>query len=419
MEMAGKAAAVTGLSLGGLADAELTSKGRLAVWASVLSVLFLSQIAYNIGDFPVSTNFLCYALIALYLLVSGHVSLSLPILTLYLIAAGPACLIMLVTTSSTSWTSLLLLFVLYAPYCLRLSGRDDLRPIQQYIQRTYVSAATVIAAIAVVQLALVNGLGATPLTNINSLLPEGIRAAGTYTYFRESGGIVKANGFFLRESAGLSIVTGLALIVEYFTRARLSNMVILALGLLSSFSGSGILALMVGLLMPRSLNRVPLMLISALVSVVIFFVLYSAEIPGLSLFFDRLSEFATPGSSGYARYVAPLDMVQQSIDEGGITLWLGHGGGSYLRSIGLLRVKYEINDPTWAKLIFEYGLLGFTLFLSMFVIRLYSSDLRPEICAFILFVWLSTGAVLSPDWALVFWLLTLVPQTRRLPPIKI
>ena len=58
--------------------AELTSKGKLGTRLSMVSLLFLSQVvAYNIGDFPVSLDFVCYALFALYLLTSKYESLEL------------------------------------------------------------------------------------------------------------------------------------------------------------------------------------------------------------------------------------------------------------------------------------------------------------------------------------------------------
>jgi hypothetical protein len=411
--MSGKTFPATNLTIDDPTSAEIAPKGKFAVWASILSILFFSQIAYNIGEFPVSTAFICYALITLYLVTSGYASLSIPTLILYLIAGAFACLTMARTTSLASWTSLLLLSALYAPFSFRLKNASDLEPIQQYIERAYVSAATAISVIAVIQIVLVNVFDASYLTNVYFILPEEIRGAGSYTFFREGGGIVKANGFFLRESGALSIVIGLAMIIEYFTRVRWRILAILAAGLFCSFSGSGILALILGFLMPRSLNRVPHFLISSLVFILVFSALYSLEIPGLTIFFDRLSEFTTPGTSGYARFVAPMDMVQPSLDEGGATMWLGHGAGSYLRSTGLLGLKYEINDPTWAKLIYEYGLVGLTLISALFVARVYSSNLRPEICNFILFVWVSNGTLLSPDFAEVFWLLTLVPQAYR------
>src|SRR5260370_2724990 len=233
---------------------------------------------------------------------------------------------------AVSWTSLLLLLALYLPFAVRLKTAPDLAAIHQYIQFAYVSAATVIACIAVAQIVLVNVFGASYLANVYFILPDGIRGAGTYTFLREEAGIVKANGFFLRESADLSIMTALAIIIEYFTRARWRVLAILAAGMLSSFSGSGILALVVGFLIPRSLNRVPLFVLSAIVVIPVFFLMYNSDIPGLTLFFDRLSEFNTPGTSGYARFVAPLEMVQTDLDTGGAAMLICHGSGRVFRS---------------------------------------------------------------------------------------
>ena len=399
-------------------DAQLTGAAKFAVWASVISPLFLSQIALNIGAFPVSTDLLCYALFAVYLLVSGYASLSFTSLTLFLTAAALACFRMVLTKSTTiSWTSLLLLLALYSPFSFHLKKQEDLRAVQRYIQYAFISAATVIAAIATAQIILVNA-GISPLRNIYFILPQAIRGAGVYTFTREGGGIVKANGFFLRESADLSIVTGLALMIEYYTRKRLRVLGILGAGFLCSFSGSGIFAIAAGFLLPKSISRIPLFFAVAIGLTVSLFVLYNLEIPGLSIWFDQLSEFTTPNTSAYARFVAPLEMVQRSFDIGVDTTWLGNGGGTLLRDIQMLKLKYEINDPTWAKLIYEYGLLGFFLFSSIFIIRVYSSGQRVETCNFILFSWMSFGLVLKPDFVLVVWLLTLVPQMHRRPALK-
>ena len=325
---------------------------------------------------------------------------------------------MVLTESTTiSWTSLLLLLALYSPFSFHLKKQEDLRAVQRYIQYAFISAATVIAAIATAQIILVNA-GISPLRNIYFILPQAIRGAGVYTFTREGGGIVKANGFFLRELADLSIVTGLALMIEYYTRKRLRVLGILGAGFLCSFSGSGIFAIAAGFLLPKSISRIPLFFAVAIGLTVSFFVLYNLEIPGLSIWFDRLSEFTTPNTSAYARFVAPLEMVQRSFDIGVDTTWLGNGGGTLLRDIQMLKLKYEINDPTWAKLIYEYGLLGFFLFSSIFIIRVYSSGQRVETCNFILFSWMSFGLVLKPDFVLVVWLLTLVPQMHRRPALK-
>ncbi len=394
-------------------EMELDRAGKAVVWISVISPLFLSQIAYNLGTFPISADLISYALFTSYLLVSGYVSLSILSLLLFISAIALAAFRMSFSDTSGTWTSLLLLSALYAPFCFRLRGVSDPRPVQDYIQRTFVTAATVIAVISIVQIVAVNAVKSPFITNIHFVLPEAIRSEGAYTYSREDAGLIKANGFFLRESSTLSLVMALAIILEYCTRARWLVLGILAGGLVSSFSGSGVIGIMAGLLLPRSLARVPVFVACLVGVVVVLFTLYSADIPYLNVWLNRLDEFTMPNTSGYARFVAPLDMIAHSFDDGFFSTWFGNGAGSYLREIGLLKVKYEVNDPTWAKLIYEYGLLGFALVLSVFVLRLHSSDLRVEACNYFVFTWLVSGQLLKPEFAVIVWLLTLVPKQLR------
>jgi len=399
-------------------SADLSSTGKLAIRSAIIALLFLSQVAYNIGDFPLSVDFICYAWCAAYLLMSGYVALDFLSFSLFIGAAALAALRISSSDSSTSWTSLLLLLALLAPLSFRMTDRYDLQSVQEFIQDTFVSAATVIGLVAIIQIVAVNAVKTPFLTNIHFVLPDAIRGAGNYAYTREGTGLIKANGFFLRESATLSIVMALALMIEFYGKARLRILAIVGAGLICSFSGSGILALFVGFVLPRSIRRIPVFIASLVGLIAVLSFLYVADIPYLDAWFDRLQEFTTPNTSGYARFVAPFEMVVHSFEEVAST-WLGKGAGSYLREIVLLRVKYEVNDPTWAKLIYEYGVLGFTLISSIFVIRLYLSSARIEVCNFLLFIWLSGGLLLKPDFTLMVWLLTLVPKhSSRSSPVR-
>ena len=295
------------------------------------------------------------------------------------------------------------------PFTFRLAKGHDLQPVQTYIQDTFVSIAPVIGVIALVQLVLVNAMNNSLLANIHFVLPEAIRSAGTYAYARADTEFIKPNGFFLREASTLSLIMALALILEWYSRARWRVLSILAAGLISSLSGSGILALIAGFVLPRSILRIPQFVVALLGVVGLLFVLYIVDVPFLNSYFGRLDEFATPNTSGYARVVAPFEMTSRSFEELTST-WLGKGAGSYLRETGLLQVKYEVNDPTWAKLIYEYGVLGFILVSSIFIIRLYSSALQIQVCNFFLFAWLSSGLLLKPEFVFLVWLLTLVPK---------
>ncbi|MGY3424009.1 hypothetical protein ACVWZW_004484 [Bradyrhizobium sp. F1.13.4] len=185
-------------------DQELDSVGKFAVWWAIASVLFFNQIAYNIGDFPVASDLICYAFFTAFLVVSRHAAVSMP--TLYLLTCTIALSLLRIpfSSSQSSLSSLLLLVAGYSPFIFRLQRRPDIGYVHDYILKAYVTAATVIAAVAVVQIVLVNITKLDVLTNIYFILPKDIRGAGAYTFLREEGGIVKANGFFLRESGELS-----------------------------------------------------------------------------------------------------------------------------------------------------------------------------------------------------------------------
>jgi hypothetical protein len=394
---------------GSQSDVELNSTAKLLVWLSVISTLFLGQIAYNIGEFPLASDLIFYALITLYLLPSGYAALSVPSFYVYISVVAIAAFRIPFAISTTSWSSLLLLCALYAPFSVRLVKRPDIEPVLDYVTKVYILAASVIAAVAIVQLVLVNFLKLDALTNIYFVLPEAIRGAGHYTFLREGGGLVKPNGFFLRESADLSLVTSLAFLIEYHSKRRLTYLGLLAAAVLASLSGSGIVALIAGLLLPRTWSRAPLFVIYFGAFALTIYVLYSLDDPFLDLWFGRFSEFSNPGTSGYARFVAPWEMIQHSFSNGLLTTWLGNGAGSFFRDLSAGRFVYEVADPTWAKVTYEYGLIGLLLFLALVITRLYSSSLRTEACHFLLVSWFSFSFLLKPGYCSLIWLLTLVP----------
>jgi hypothetical protein len=316
-------------------------------------------------------------------------------------------------SSSTSSSSLLLLCVLYIPFSFRLAKRPHLQPVADYIVKVIVAAASAIALVGIVQIVLVNAARLSSLTNIYFVLPDAIRGAGSYTHFREGGGIVKANGFFLRESADLSFVAAMGIVLEYRSRKRLRVLVLLAAGLLASFSGTGLMILAAGLLLPRSVSRIPTFVALSAGLLLVLLALYSLDSPFLNLWFGRLSEFGTRNTSAYARFQAPMDMLERSFDQGILTTWFGNGAGSLPRDVSVARLGYEVADPTWAKLIYEYGIIGFVLFLAIIILRLYSSSTPVEVCNLFLFGWIGTSFLLKPGYVLMLWLLTLVPSVHQ------
>jgi hypothetical protein len=120
---------------------------------------------------------------------------------------------------------------------------------------------------------------------------------------------------------------------------------------------------------------------------------------------DRVHEFNTAGTSGFARFVAPFLVVWEgiSVDSWAVIVghapdaWstlLGYGPGTLARSIARNVGSYEINDPTWAKLTFEYGLLGLACFTALVLRAINQSHIPIAIRAALFSTWLIMGGYL-------------------------
>jgi hypothetical protein len=381
------------------------------IWASLIALMFAPQIAINIGEFPASIDFFAYLAFAGLLLVSGGAVISLYRLLLLVLTAVVALVGLKTGSELVSTNSMMLFLVLYFPFAIRPLIDDSGLQAQIYIRRVFVLFATILAVIGCLQLVAVNVFGLRDLANISLTLPEAILAAGRYASTREDAGVVKANGFFLKEASSLSGITALAFVVEYQSRARWTVLLVLLAGLLASASGSGILILLASFTIPTSKRS--LLALVVLVALGILIAATSAHVQWLNLWLDRLSEFDTEGSSAHARFIAPIAMIERGFASGSFAMLWGNGPGTYLRSIAALDLRYEISDPTWAKLPYEYGIIGSSLMAVLFTSRLYSGLVCWQLSMAIAWGWIASGAVLKPDFVLLVWLLTLVPKRTR------
>jgi hypothetical protein len=185
------------------------------------------------------------------------------------------------------------------------------------------------------------------------------------------------------------------------------------LGMVLSFSGSGLVLIGVGLLIPTSATSVRRAIYFLIFGTVLL--LAASSVVDLSNFTDRISEFWTPNTSGYARFVAPFDFLRYGFDAGWWRTLVGHGPGTIQPAIDRYRTTFAIHDPTWAKLIFEYGIGGFVIAVAFVVQFLFRSTVPRELKVALLYAWLAAGGLLlSGDFAaIMFGLAALWPAGAR------
>ena len=115
------------------------------------------------------------------------------------------------------------------------------------------------------------------------------------------------------------------------------------------------------------------------------------------------------------RYIAPMRLVSETLFSQPWSFWLGLGPGTISR---LSQAGFEFHDPTWAKLLVEYGVLGFTAFLTLMVACVKQPFVPLQLKAVLFFSWLVMGGhLLTPDSVyLVFVLTGLVVGSASLAP---
>jgi hypothetical protein len=376
-----------------------------------VSVIYLPLVGVPLTpDFSVSFGFAAVYLCLLALIRKGFVAVDRN--SLLLLAAWTIIGLASYLTNSNGYVSLpsfLLLLVTYFPLVFSATPSLLREKPQAFAMRRYSDLACGLAVFAAIQFALQFAIRDRWLFDLSSFLPAEIKAAGLWNHAIPIRGLYKANGFFQKEPSGLSVILAIAFIIEFAYLRRYVRIAIICLGLLLSYSGSGLILIAMGLLIPTSasgLQRAIYFLICAVAALVIL-----SGVLDLSNFTGRISEFWTPNTSGYARFVAPFDFLRYGFDSGFWRTLVGHGPGTIQPAIDRYRTTFAIHDPTWAKLIFEYGIGGFIIAVSFAVQFLFRSTVPTELKIALLYAWLAAGGLLlSGDFAaIMFGLVALWP----------
>lgn len=329
---------------------------------------------------------------------------------LYLIAIT-ACLattaIVALDGGSFSMTSLLLLVAIYLPWTMRARGSTPYA-VAWRAGATFVRVMLVVAAVAVLQFAA----QLAGIWQYQDYLAQVIPSQ--YLVFGYNPNIplvfgsptFKANAFVMLEPSFLSQYCALAAVIGMILRVPTWQLLLLVAGLASAVSGTGIVALAIGgaLILVRARHRIrPAYLVGAVVALVV--VLLGPTAP---LLLDRTGEVTQSGTSGNARFVAPITEALRGLEDDPARYAVGAGPGSADRLLG------ERGDGRSAlanfsiapKLAFEYGLIAGGLFVVFILLGLLDGApwrVVPGVLVVMLF--LLSGALLQPQTAFLAWVL--------------
>lgn len=349
----------------------------------------LQRFGFPLGDSAIALGLLVTLATMGLMAVRGLLQVDTARLALFAMVAAAAAVSAAVNPSTASATSYLLFVALYVPFVF-VTTTD--RAFFLATLRTFQNLVFVCAVLGVVQFLAQFVIHAEVLFTFKGLLPDAILMPGFNTAVPLTYGaaLMKSNGFLLLEPSIFSQLLALALLVEILFFGRLLRLALFGLALPLSYSGTGILLLAVFLPLVVLHRRAVGLMIAGAVGVVVL-IPFSGALQ-LDIILQRAGELQSTQTSGFARFVSAIWLLRDFVIDHTPALFFGLGPGSIT---GVLHsVPYEAHDPTWGKLLFEYGIVGTLVFAVFFLASIFVGAHSKWLSGFLLFGFLFFGGVL-------------------------
>jgi len=343
--------------------------GRIALqYSPILAVVLLAKIAVPpFGKIGLGIDLPILLAVMLMGLLMGRFRVHVTRLLFYLLTIGWLGGSQLLLDNPFSPSSIAFLAVLFLPLTLQLRPPKT-RPLEpppaedplHASLRAMAGMAAFFALLGVLQYTLQYVIGQRLAFPIEHSLPEAF-ITQKYNHLipiREGGTILKANGVFFLEPSFYSQFVGLGLVLELSTRNRPLRIAVLVAGLAVAYSGTGIIVASVGIaglvIVKRRWDVIVFVVLAALAALLLSDVLH------LDRLLNRVAEFQSTRSSASARFVAWLDMLHEHWWLDGTRALFGAGAGNF--SSYAVTARLATAEMSFSKMLFEYGIVGATLF---------------------------------------------------------
>lgn len=305
-----------------------------------------------------------------------------------------------------SFTSLMLLTLVYAPFCLVI--RPEYRCVYAPVLRFWSTSILVISAIAIVQILAQLLLGWTFVDYWLTLVPHSLTVQGYQEpypiYYGAS--LIRSDGLFPLEPSFCSQLAGLGILIQLVLGERRRRILIFALAMVTTVSGTGLLLLAAGLA-TQMVRRGPRWSARVLAVAAIAIGVAALTPPGQAAI-GRITEFNSRESSGNGRFIAPYQRMYDQLGGGLQDVFVGTGPGSADRQAK--EIIAETNQPAIApvvpKLVIEYGVLAALIFIIALLVFICGRPLSPTLAAsMVMFHFVLSATLLDAQQVYEIWLL--------------
>jgi hypothetical protein len=325
--------------------------------ALLVSALFLQRFALPVSTTFLGLDFVAIGLILSYQFLRGNLLIQYDRLLWFLAFALAITSSLLLNFNSTMLTAYSQFMVFNLLFTLsRRSTSDQYKKTLQGFQ----FIAMLLSYLAVAQLVaeFVGEYGR--LTKFYGIFPDFLFGAAQINQQNvDASSHFRSNGIFLSEASALSQITALGILIEVLEFRRPRYLLVMVLGFLLSYSGTGSMLLL--FFLPLIALRDGRAGNSTLLVAMFVLGLLATGIIDLSAFTSRTGEFEDTRASGFSRFVSPFWLAAKRFDTVSLQALLIGGGPGTAKTFGdALHGGGSL--ATWFKLFYEYGIIGSFVF---------------------------------------------------------
>jgi hypothetical protein len=366
--------------------------------ALLVSALFLQRFSLPFGATFLALDLVAIGFILLYQFLSGKLLIQYD-RALWFLGFGLAITCsLLLNFKSTMLTAYFQFMVFYSLFTLtRPSTPDQYKRTLQAFQFLMM----ILSCLAMAQFVAQFVVDAKQLVMFFGIVPDflfdDVHRGGQYTIGAAYGGssLMRSNGIFLAEPSFLSQFTALGILIEILEFRRPRYLLVMALGFLVAYSGTGSVLLL--LFLPLAGLRHSKAGLAALLVAMFALGLFATGIMDLSAFTSRAGEFEDTGASGFGRFVAPFWLAAKAFEtESWQALLLGSGPGA----AKFVYTWYGGSSVTWFKIFHEYGMIGSFIFVCFLASCLRRSRCPGLVVAAIIFAYVFLQGMMTITIAL-------------------
>ena len=366
----------------------------LGISILLFSCIFLQRFGIPASETQtIAIPFVIAYLVFGYMLLRGRLFVSPGLLVAYCAAMALITLSLMISSVAPSLMSYFYLLSVYLLYVFKLRYREG---VFEHAVDAYQNFMLVAAVIGIVQFLGQFVVDRELVFPIDTFLPPEILFTETFnviiplTYESE---IMKSNGVFFLEPSFFSQFLAIAIVAELTTRQRMRRLLVYGGALLVSYSGTG-LALVV-VLLPWILYRRGNIQLLVWGFIGIGFLAIAGDALNLEMLTKRIGEFEETESSGFARFISPILLIRDFLLDSAQSFFFGLGAGTIEDVMAASRVNsYLAHDPTWIKLLIEYGFLAFMAVMIYVLMALGHGNRHPVIFVAVMLTFLLLGGYL-------------------------